>query len=162
VAEHLPEGSASVLVRSICAHADLVFFSAAAPGQQGQNHINCQWPKYWQGLFNDCGYVCDDSVRWNLWEVKEVEPWYRQNVFCATYSPDFAGTEVRIRSVIHPEMPVKLDLANIQSKAIKELERGSRPVSWYLTLSSRAILSKIKRRLVNHHTRWKRFANPDG
>src|SRR5579883_2041110 len=44
VAEHLPEAAADTLIASIVAHASDVMFSAAAPGQPGQHHVNCQWP----------------------------------------------------------------------------------------------------------------------
>lgn len=64
VAEHLDEEYANVLVQSLVAHAPKVIFSAACPGQPGQHHVNCQWPDYWQALFNKHGFVCDDSIRW--------------------------------------------------------------------------------------------------
>ena len=63
VAEHLPESSAQTLIESICSHTDFVFFSAAAPGQHGDNHINCQPPSYWQEKFNTLGFVCSDDLR---------------------------------------------------------------------------------------------------
>src|SRR5262249_6052511 len=83
VAEHLPNASAATLVSSLCAHADLVFFSAAAPGQHGENHINCRPPDYWQAHFNACGFICLDELREQMWHDEVVEPWYRQNVFVA-------------------------------------------------------------------------------
>lgn len=50
VAEHLPESSAQVLVQGL-AHAELVLFSAATPGQPGVGHVNCQPHDYWHDLF---------------------------------------------------------------------------------------------------------------
>lgn len=102
VAEHLPENSALTLVQLLTSHADTIFFSAAAPGQDGQNHINCQWPDYWQKKFNECGFVCSDDVRWRIWRDDRVEPWYRQNLFCARRDPAQAGREERIAAVAHP------------------------------------------------------------
>jgi SAM-dependent methyltransferase len=78
VAEHLPESSSAGLISSIAAHSDAILFSAACPGQPGQHHVNCQWPSYWQALFNGEGYVCDDSVRWQIWDDKRIEPWYER------------------------------------------------------------------------------------
>src|SRR5262245_54459582 len=72
VAEHLPEEAADSLITSIVAHSDMVLFSAACPGQPGQHHINCQWPIYWQDLFNQRGYACDDSVRWKIWDDSRI------------------------------------------------------------------------------------------
>jgi SAM-dependent methyltransferase len=104
VAEHLEEQSAITLVSSLCRHGDLIFFSAAGPGQFGQNHINCQWPNYWQRLFNAEGFRCIDDVRWRMWTDHDVEPWYRQNMFRAVRDSLAAGSEPRIPSVVHPEM----------------------------------------------------------
>jgi SAM-dependent methyltransferase len=104
VAEHLEEESGRLLIKTITDHSDNILFSAACPGQEGQNHINCQWPIYWQRIFNEQGYVCDDAVRWRIWTIQEIEPWYRQNMFLATRDMEKAGLEERIASVIHPEM----------------------------------------------------------
>jgi hypothetical protein len=102
VAEHLPYTSAYKLIESISKHTDLCFFGAAIPGQNGQGHINCQWPEYWQSIFNKFGFECFDDIRPRIWD-KNAEPWYRQNIFRAkrTYN---AGSEPRILSLVHPEM----------------------------------------------------------
>ena len=55
VAEHLPEASAAGFVASLCRHADLVLFSAAPPGQGGENHINERPYAYWRDLFQAQG-----------------------------------------------------------------------------------------------------------
>jgi len=102
VAEHLPEESATTLINTLAAHGDRVVFSAAAPGQDGQHHVNCQWPEHWQKKFNDCGYVCGDGIRWRIWADDRIEPWYRQNLFIAQQNSAQAGHEPRIPAVIHP------------------------------------------------------------
>lgn len=102
VAEHLPEDSARMLIYSITTHSDNIFFSAAIPGQRGQGHINCQWPEYWQSIFNDYGFACYDDIRLKIWNL-EVEPWYKQNTFRSVRS-ESAGTEPRILPLVHPEM----------------------------------------------------------
>lgn len=80
VAEHLNEASADNFVDSICRHADTVIFSAAIPGQGGQNHINEQWPSYWIKKFEDRGYLVYDMLRPIIWTSNEIEPWYKQNI----------------------------------------------------------------------------------
>jgi len=110
VAEHLDAGSAHTLVETLCTHSDQVVFSAACPGQRGQHHVNCQWPAFWQQLFNARGFACFDSLRWAIWDESRIEPWYRQNVFLARKDPNRAGSEARIPSVIHPEMVRHIDL----------------------------------------------------
>lgn len=104
VGEHIAAPSAQTLIASLARHSDVVFFSAAVPGQPGFGHVNCQWPEYWQRMFNRSGYACDDAVRWLLWDDQRVEPWYRQNMFRATRDLARAGTEPRIARVVHPDM----------------------------------------------------------
>jgi hypothetical protein len=56
VAEHLPPNAADIFIESIVKASDIVLFSAAIPFQGGTNHINEQWPEYWNKLFNKNGY----------------------------------------------------------------------------------------------------------
>ena len=104
VAEHLEKHFGPTLLDSLVRHADVIVFSAACPGQPGQHHVNCQWPSYWQKLFNERGYVCSDDVRWRMWTDDSIEPWYRQNMMIASRDPYSAGKEETIASVIHPSM----------------------------------------------------------
>ncbi len=81
VAEHLPESAAAGFVDALCAAADIVLFSAAAPGQGGENHINEQPYSYWQGHFERNGYAMYDAVRDGVLDDTTVMPWYRYNTF---------------------------------------------------------------------------------
>jgi 2-polyprenyl-3-methyl-5-hydroxy-6-metoxy-1,4-benzoquinol methylase len=58
VGEHLKAKYAATPVGTLTKHASLIVFLPHVPGQAGQNHVNCQWPEYWQRLFNDHGFVC--------------------------------------------------------------------------------------------------------
>jgi SAM-dependent methyltransferase len=150
VAEHLPANAAPGLIATLVAHSDLILFSAAAPGQRGQHHVNCQWPSYWQNLFNAQGYACDDGFRWDLWAIQAVEPWYRQNIFVARRASATAGREARINPVIHPEMLrlEALDLfSEIETKCVEQIEAGSKSLSWYAWLFPRAVYAKVRRRV---------------
>lgn len=137
VAEHLPVERASILVQSICRHTDLVYFSAAAPGQHGQNHVNCQWPAYWQELFNREGFTCEDEIRWAIWEDERIEPWYRQNIFVARRQANTAGRESRLHAVIHPEMMPYMALPDTQTA-----EQG---LNWYARASAKALIRRLRR-----------------
>lgn len=108
VAEHLDPGSSRTLIRSLARHSDVVVFSAAIPGQPGQNHIHCRWPDYWQELFNEVGYRCDDAIRWALWRDESIESWYKQNMLMAYRDEEGARLERRILPVVHPQMAVYL------------------------------------------------------
>jgi hypothetical protein len=80
VAEHLPHEASPTLVRSLCAHAPVVLFGAAIPGQGGYRHINEQWQSFWIGLFRQNGFVRFDVVRPEIWDDPAVYPWYKQNI----------------------------------------------------------------------------------
>lgn len=111
VAEHLEDRYAAPLIQNLTSHTDRVIFSAAIPWQTGEYHVNCQWPSYWQEHFNREGFVCRDTLRWRLWELSDVEPWYRQNLFLAERNEDEAGREPRIPGVIHPDSMATMCLA---------------------------------------------------
>ncbi|MCZ2222782.1 MAG: class I SAM-dependent methyltransferase [Chitinophagales bacterium] len=81
VAEHLPEHCASSFIKSLCSHSDLVLFSAAVPGQGGENHINEQPYYYWQNKFKNEGFIMLDPFRKKIMNDKDIEPWYRFNLF---------------------------------------------------------------------------------
>lgn len=80
VAEHLPEKSAKLFVESLVKASDIILFSAAIPFQKGTDHINGQWPDYWNNFFVEKGYVAMDFLRNKIWNEVGVEWWYKQNI----------------------------------------------------------------------------------
>jgi hypothetical protein len=150
VAEHLDSQFAKLLIQSFAVHSKVIAFSAAAPGQVGQDHVNCRWPAYWQELFNAEGFTCDDSVRWEIWNEGAPEPWYRQNLFVAVHDPQRAGSEPRLQPVVHPEFLLGtryLERTDGQINSMDFIETGGMPISWYLKLPLLGITSKLKRRI---------------
>lgn len=101
VAEHLPESRAPGLVANLCALAPLVLFSAAVPHQGGAGHITLRWPSWWARLFADRGYNLDGSLRWDIWDDDNVEPWYRQNLMLAARDISSTGPLDVIHPIIH-------------------------------------------------------------
>lgn len=81
VAEHLPPECAEIFVESLVRLAPVVLFSAAAPFQGGENHLNEQWPAYWAERFATHNYLPIDCLRRKLWACAEVDWWYAQNSF---------------------------------------------------------------------------------
>jgi hypothetical protein len=79
VAEHLPESAAKTFVDSLTSLAPVILFSAAIPDQGGKLHVNEQWPAYWINLFATLGYELIDCIRWRIWEISGIEPYYAQN-----------------------------------------------------------------------------------
>jgi SAM-dependent methyltransferase len=106
VAEHLPEASAEGFIKSITNHSDVIMFSAALPGQGGQNHINEQWPSYWQEHFNNCGFEMIDFFRFKIWNNTKIEYWYKQNLFLVVRKGHkLAKNDPEITySLVHPEL----------------------------------------------------------
>lgn len=103
VAEHLPEASAAHLVAELVRLAPVVVFSAAMPRQGGTGHVNCQPPAYWADLFAVHGYSCDGSLRFDIWDLPEVEPWYKSNLLlCSKVTRD--EPHRRPLHLIHPDL----------------------------------------------------------
>jgi hypothetical protein len=150
VAEHLEESDGERLISALTAHADTIVFSAAAPGQPGQHHVNCQWPEYWQRLFDERGYVCDDSIRWTMWHDPLIEPWYRQNCMICKRDAALAGSEPRIRPVVHPDMLACM--CGLSSRVafhanVRAIQAGTLPARWYVSVPFYALSRKLGRSL---------------
>lgn len=80
VAEHLSKSCSSQFIENLTKLGDVVLFSAAIPGQGGTNHINEAFPSFWINLFEDNGFYLCDVVRKQIWDDKEIDFWYRQNI----------------------------------------------------------------------------------
>jgi hypothetical protein len=114
VAEHLPPESAPGFVQSLAKLAPAVLFSAALPAQGGRNHVNEQWPEYWEAQFNGLGFVTVDCIRPRIWMEQGIRFWYRQNIILFVSPsvlesrPELRAEEERTRSwprsVVHPGM----------------------------------------------------------
>lgn len=94
VAEHLHEETADLFVEGLCNASDIILFSAAHPGQGGDNHINEQPFEYWQMKFEARGYK-HIEIRPLFNKDWEVEFWYRDNL--ALYVADSHFEEIRQR-----------------------------------------------------------------
>ena len=80
VAEHLSKNSSRQFIENLTKLGDVVLFSAAIPGQGGTNHINEAFPDFWISLFESNGFYPIDVVRKQIWDDKEIDFWYRQNI----------------------------------------------------------------------------------
>ena len=112
VAEHLPLSAAETIVKSLTDTADLILFSAAIPGQGGQNHLNEQWPSYWIKKFEQHGYKIYDCIRPLIWNNNQIEYWYRQNIFLIS-KINLPGltriTSGQFSDIVHPVSFTKLE-----------------------------------------------------
>jgi SAM-dependent methyltransferase len=109
VAEHLPPNAAATFIDTLTRHGEVVLFSAAIPSQGGIHHINEQWAQYWRSLFGDRGYVCVDCLRNTFWDAKQIEWWYRQNMFLYVSEESLSKyPKLTLESSRHGRLPVNL------------------------------------------------------
>jgi SAM-dependent methyltransferase len=80
VAEHLRPATSEILVDNLVAHAGKVVFSAAPPGQGGENHVNERPYEFWRSLFERRRFLLFDFLRPRIMHRHEIEPWYRYNL----------------------------------------------------------------------------------
>lgn len=128
VGEHLPATKADVLVQSLVAHADLILFSAAIPGQEGEGHVNEQWATYWQQKFIAHGYYFSDVLRPLLWSNPEVDVWYKQNCVLVVKHGTAAARQfpetTHFQDIVHPELYAYV-LKQAQRMTLFENGKGS-------------------------------------
>lgn len=112
VAEHLREEAAKVIVQSIARHSNIVVFSAATPGQGGENHINEQPISYWREIFEQNGFEAYDFVRPNVQADDQVEPWYRYNTLLYANA---LGRRKLSKEIINTHIPKGIPVAEYGS-----------------------------------------------
>lgn len=124
VIEHLSLDAGINLINGLTEYSDIILFSAAIPGQGGVQHINEQWPTFWQNHFFNKGFIMVDCVRSLIWHNTEVQFWYRQNIFLVIKQGhillDKISSSAPIFSCVHPEL-FELILKNNSDK-IKKLK----------------------------------------
>lgn len=137
-AEHLFPENAATFVKTLCAAADYVLFSAAVPGQEGKNHFNEQWPEYWQALFEKEGYSVVDCIRGRIWHEEKIPYWYRQNILLYVKN-DKLGTLSDEAFTVTPPLSMAHPLI------FEERWRKSQTVKDSWKLFKRAVKRSIKR-----------------
>jgi SAM-dependent methyltransferase len=100
VVEHVSAEVARRLISVLCESSDLVFFSAAVPGQGGYKHINEQFQDYWFAEFELRGFLPYDCIRPLIWMDERVSWWYQQNCFI------FANAAGKERHGLSQSMPI--------------------------------------------------------
>ncbi|WP_162343341.1 methyltransferase domain-containing protein [Cyclobacterium salsum] len=167
VAEHLPESAADIFIRSITSHGNIILFSSAIPNQGGQNHINEQWPGYWQKKFKALGYVYYDMIRPYIWENEKVDLWYKQNIFLVIHEsmnfdhPKYLGNDpihpkywnYRINNLEEEIKKCKNEIDHLNDSLwwleehLNHWRNGNMGIRIYLFQLGKAILNKIRKTL---------------
>ena len=154
VLEHLEAKYSDQMVKELTQLSDIILFSAAIPGQPGQNHVNCQWPEYWIDKFRSCGYSFYDVLRPVFWNNEELSWWYRQNIFLVINDGidiDLKGIKdlsvPGVKSLVHPGCYM---LALQDSSGYSELRdqyysllKGKAQFKTYCKMIARYLLRKL-------------------
>lgn len=149
VAEHLPESAAYTLIETLVHHSDAILFSAAIPGQGGQNHLNEQKPEYWQNIFKEYNYKFIDCIRPLIWNDTQVDFWYKQNTFLVvkeSFDLNFPLYNNLLFN-IHPDLLIQknLQLMDLNKKLDHILQSKKSP--WFY-------LSLLKKSLIRFFKKW--------
>ena len=103
VAEHLPPAKAEQFVDTLTAHGSQVLFSAAVPGQGGENHLNEQPLGYWRAIFRKRGYAAIDYLRPLICDDPAIARWYRCNMLLYVKDEAVAALPDPVRSCRVPD-----------------------------------------------------------
>ena len=79
VAEHINPKHSIHFISDLCRLSNIILFSAATPGQGGENHINENPLDYWRIIFRENGYYPYDVIRNEFASEQDIAPWYRFN-----------------------------------------------------------------------------------
>jgi SAM-dependent methyltransferase len=117
VAEHLPENCADNFVRTLVNLSDIIIFSAAIKGQDGQNHLNEQFPEYWKKKFEERNYHLIYNLSSETWNNNKVEWWYQQNIL-VYQKKELNKPGIDLKFYVHPEL-YKKKLNEIEELKLK-------------------------------------------
>jgi len=148
VAEHLEVDSADTIVETLIGLSDYILFSAAIPGQGGQNHINEQWSQYWVNKFKARGYSFYDSFRILFWNNSNLDYWYKQNMFLVIKdSANNFGLEKdsNPNDFVHPELfSLIIKSRNEFYHKYTSLAWGEETIVRYAKLLVKSILKRLR------------------
>jgi SAM-dependent methyltransferase len=86
VAEHIPRKFSATLVESICESSSrFVLFTAAPPGTDGVDHINCRDGSFWHALFAQRGFQVREDLTSELRALavkNEIAEWWTSWSWC--------------------------------------------------------------------------------
>jgi SAM-dependent methyltransferase len=127
VAEHVPRQACDILVDNIVRHGHQVLFSAAVPGQGGENHINERPYEFWRDLFASRGYRLYDFVRPRADGSEDIEPWYRYNVMFFAHDsvarqlpPEIVATRIPDNAPVRDFSPIAYRLRKMFMRLLPE------------------------------------------
>jgi len=148
VGEHVPTAASAKLVDNIVRHSRRALFSAAVPGQGGEEHVNEQPYAFWRKLFAERGYRLFDFVRPRIQDDDRIESWYRYNVlfFCrddaiGELPPAVAATRVPDDAPIKDYSPASYRLRKAVMRSLPP-----RALSTLAVLKHKLVVRSLNRR----------------
>lgn len=146
VAEHVPPRFSETLIDNITRHGKAVLFSAAPPGQGGENHINERPYSYWRDGFVRRGFHLFDFVRPAVRDDPLIEPWYRFNVLFFAHDSVVDELPSAVRRFQVPDDGPIVDFAPLTYRARKLLLRCLSPklVSRMAAWKHRRVVDSMK------------------
>jgi hypothetical protein len=141
VAEHLSSTVSANIVKALCASSDVVLFGAAIPGQEGRNHVNERPQSYWSTLFSDIGYDAFDIVRPVVWDDRQVDFWYAQNMLLY-----ISERRKELYSQLSTSRPTLIDVVHPRLLYTKTFEGSTRERLRIASGLPREIVKSIRRR----------------
>jgi SAM-dependent methyltransferase len=148
VGEHVPTAASATLVDNIVRHGKYVLFSAAVPGQGGEEHINEQPYGFWRTLFAQRGFRLFDFLRPQIQGDDRIERWYRHNVLFFGHDDVIEQLAPTITAARVPDdAPIK-DFASAGYRLRKALMRSlpSKAVSSLAILKHKLVVRSLNRR----------------
>lgn len=150
VAEHLKEENSNHLIKELTQLSNTIVFSAAIPGQGGQNHVNEQPPQYWLNIFKKFGFYLYEDFRDKFWNDSEIDWWYKQNMLVFKRKEEGESfNDVKLTYKIHHELWER-ELQQKNSIWRKLMDTNQGKISW------RQLLKIIFRKLTNYHQKVNR------
>ncbi len=142
VAEHLNPDAADLLVSNLVRFSRRILFSAAVPFQGGINHVNEQWPSYWEAKFMKHGFHFYDVIRPSIWNDPDIPYWYKQNIFFVCQqdpAPSLTPLpQSEMHHIVHP------DLYTILARRLDQTENLELPLAVYVKMMVKKMLGRRK------------------
>jgi SAM-dependent methyltransferase len=144
VAEHLAPQRSDSFVADLCKASDVVLFSAATPGQDGDGHQNEQWPSYWAERFIRLGYMPLDIIRPIIQLDQTIQPWYRTNVIL--YARPEQGLSILMnlkrRHLTNLDLPNHMEIVGFQRAAAQFLDSTKTLLHWMMKRTTERLRQK--------------------
>jgi hypothetical protein len=144
VAEHLTPQRSDSFVADLCHASDVVLFSAATPGQDGDGHQNEQWPSYWAERFIRLGYIPLDIIRPIARSDQSIEVWYRTNVIL--YARPEKGVTILMnlkrKHLTNLDLPNHMEIVGLKRAAGQFLDSTKTLFNWSMRRTTERLRQK--------------------